>query len=209
MPTTNVPISQPKANPAPTCSSIRQPSRASTHRNEPACSTWRSSCGAGPWCTTCTTTSRALAARSSTTLSISRGTPATTTPRFGTTRSGSNSRLSATTTAIDAISATLTYIRLIDINGDECSNRFVQRVIGDEMSDPKPPPWLKPMNKALMAMQNLGIVTGPVRVLTVPGRKSGEPRSTPATPFTLNDNLYVVGGYPRADWVLNARAAGA
>ena len=41
------------------------------------------------------------------------------------------------------------------------------------MSDPKPPPWLKPMNKALMAMQNLGIVTGPVRVLTVPGRKSG------------------------------------
>ena len=76
------------------------------------------------------------------------------------------------------------------------------------MSDPKPPTWLKPMNKAFMAMQNLGIVTGPVRVLTVPGRKSGEPRSTPATPFTLHDNLYVVGGYPRADWVLNARAAG-
>ena len=41
------------------------------------------------------------------------------------------------------------------------------------MSDPKPPTWLKPMNKAVMAMQNLGIVTGPVRVLTVPGRKSG------------------------------------
>ncbi len=58
-----------------------------------------------------------------------------------------------------------------------------------------------------MAMQNLGIVTGPVRMLTVPGRKSGEPRSTPATPFTLDDSLYVVGGYPRADWVLNARAA--
>jgi deazaflavin-dependent oxidoreductase (nitroreductase family) len=76
------------------------------------------------------------------------------------------------------------------------------------MSDPKPPAWLKRMNKAVMAMQNLGIATGPVRVLTVPGRKSGEPRSTPATPFTLHDSLYVVGGYPRADWVLNARAAG-
>jgi deazaflavin-dependent oxidoreductase (nitroreductase family) len=76
------------------------------------------------------------------------------------------------------------------------------------MSDPKPPAWLKRMNKAVMAMQNLGIVTGPVRVLTVPGRKSGEPRSTPATPFTLHDSLYVVGGYPRADWVRNARAAG-
>jgi deazaflavin-dependent oxidoreductase (nitroreductase family) len=76
------------------------------------------------------------------------------------------------------------------------------------MSDPKPPAWLKPMNKAVMAMQNLGIATGPVRVLTVPGRKSGEPRSTPATPFTLDDTLYVVGGYPSADWVRNARAAG-
>jgi deazaflavin-dependent oxidoreductase (nitroreductase family) len=77
------------------------------------------------------------------------------------------------------------------------------------MSDPKPPAWLKPMNKAMMAMQRLGVVAGPVRVLTVPGRKSGEPRSTPATPFTLRDGLYVVGGYPKADWVLNARAAGA
>lgn len=77
------------------------------------------------------------------------------------------------------------------------------------MTDPTPPPWLKPMNKVMMAMQKLGIATGPVRVLTVPGRKSGEPRSTPATPFTLHDGLYVVGGYPKADWVLNARAAGA
>ncbi|ORA85590.1 nitroreductase family deazaflavin-dependent oxidoreductase [Mycobacterium malmoense] len=76
------------------------------------------------------------------------------------------------------------------------------------MSDPRPPAWLKPMNKLMMAVQKLGIVTGPVRVLTVSGRKSGEPRSTPATPFALDDGLYVVGGYPRADWVLNARAAG-
>lgn len=76
------------------------------------------------------------------------------------------------------------------------------------MSDPKPPAWLKPMNKVMMAMQKLGLVAGPVRVLTVPGRKSGQPRSTPATPFTLDGDMYVVGGYPKADWVLNARAAG-
>jgi deazaflavin-dependent oxidoreductase (nitroreductase family) len=76
------------------------------------------------------------------------------------------------------------------------------------MSQPKPPAWLKPMNKVMMALQKLGVVTGPVRVLTVVGRKSGEPRSTPATPFTLNGKVYVAGGYPRADWVLNARAAG-
>ena len=77
------------------------------------------------------------------------------------------------------------------------------------MSDPKPPAWLKPMNKVMIAVQKAGIVTGPVRVLTVPGRKSGEPRSTPATPFALHDDVYVVAGHPNADWALNARAAGA
>ena len=48
---------------------------------------------------------------------------------------------------------------------------------------------------------------GPV-VLTVPGRKSGKPRSTPVTPMTVDDKVYVVGGLPRSDWTANARAAG-
>ena len=45
-------------------------------------------------------------------------------------------------------------------------------------------------------------------VLTVPGRKSGEPRSTPMTPFDHDGGLYTVAGYPGADWAANARAAG-
>ena len=77
------------------------------------------------------------------------------------------------------------------------------------MSDPRPPRWLKPMNKLNMAVQKLGIPTGPVMVLTVPGRKSGQPRRTPMTPFELNGRLYTVVGYPGADWAKNARAAGA
>jgi deazaflavin-dependent oxidoreductase (nitroreductase family) len=76
------------------------------------------------------------------------------------------------------------------------------------MSDPQPPRYLKPMNKFMMAVQKLGIPTGPAMVLTVPGRKSGRPRSTPMTPFEFESGLYVVGGYPGADWVANARAAG-
>ena len=76
------------------------------------------------------------------------------------------------------------------------------------MSDLKPPRYLKPMNKFMMAVQKLGIPTGPAMVLTVPGRKSGQPRSTPMTPFEFDGGLYVVGGYPGADWVANARAAG-
>lgn len=77
------------------------------------------------------------------------------------------------------------------------------------MSNPKPPRWLKPMNKFMIAMQKLGIPTGPPMVLTVPGRKTGRPRSTPMTPFKLDGHLYAVAGFPGADWARNARAAGA
>ena len=76
------------------------------------------------------------------------------------------------------------------------------------MSDPHPPRYLKPMNKLMLAVQRLGIPTGPAMVLTVPGRRSGVPRSTPMTPFEFQSGLYVVAGYPGADWAANARAAG-
>jgi deazaflavin-dependent oxidoreductase (nitroreductase family) len=77
------------------------------------------------------------------------------------------------------------------------------------MSDPRPPRWLNGMNKIMIAVQKLGIPTGPAMVLTVPGRRSGQPRSTPMTPFTLQGSLYTVAGFPGADWARNARAAGA
>jgi len=76
------------------------------------------------------------------------------------------------------------------------------------MSEPRPPRYLKPMNKLMIAVQRLGIPTGPAMVLTVPGRKSGLPRSTPMTPFEFRSGLYVVAGYPGAEWAANARAAG-
>lgn len=73
----------------------------------------------------------------------------------------------------------------------------------------RPPRWLKPMNKLMVAVQRLGIPTGPAMVLTVPGRKTGAPRSTPMTPFDLDGGLYTVAGYPGSDWAANARTAGA
>ncbi|TRW86338.1 nitroreductase family deazaflavin-dependent oxidoreductase [Mycolicibacterium sp. 018/SC-01/001] len=74
------------------------------------------------------------------------------------------------------------------------------------MANPKPPWWLKPMNKVLMAATRIGLIKdGPV-VLTVTGRTSGKPRSTPITPFEVDGKRYVVGGFPGADWVRNARA---
>ncbi|KAA0081272.1 nitroreductase family deazaflavin-dependent oxidoreductase [Mycolicibacterium sp. P9-64] len=76
------------------------------------------------------------------------------------------------------------------------------------MSKPQPPRWLRPMNKLMIAMQRLGVQTGPAMVLTVPGRKSGKTRSTPMTPFDHDGATYTVAGYPGADWAANARAAG-
>ena len=73
----------------------------------------------------------------------------------------------------------------------------------------RPPWWLKPANKVFIQMSRLGLSFGgesPV-VLTVPGRKSGTPRSTPVTPMTVEGKRYVIGGFPRADWVQNVRAA--
>lgn len=74
----------------------------------------------------------------------------------------------------------------------------------------KPPWWLKPANKVFIQMSRLGLSFGgesPV-VLTVKGRKSGAPRSTPVTPMTVDGRQYVVAGFPGADWVANVRAAG-
>lgn len=74
------------------------------------------------------------------------------------------------------------------------------------MSDPTPPWWLKPMNKVLMAAMKTGLMKDGPMVLTVTGRKSGQPRSTPITPFEVDGRRYVVGGFPGADWVRNAQA---
>ena len=79
------------------------------------------------------------------------------------------------------------------------------------MGDGSPPRWLKHVNKPLMVLLRLGVPISrhesPV-VLTVPGRRTGRPRSTPVTPMHVGNSRYVVNGYPGADWVRNVRAAG-
>lgn len=61
----------------------------------------------------------------------------------------------------------------------------------------RPPRYLRPMNKVMMAVQRLGIPTGPAMVLTVPGRKSGQPRSTPMTPFEFPAKVPVGVGFAK------------
>jgi hypothetical protein len=78
-------------------------------------------------------------------------------------------------------------------------------------SAPKPsglPSWLPLFNRLVMVLQRLGFVVGAMHVLTIPGRQSGIPRSTPVSLMTVNGQRYIVAGLDDADWVLNARATG-
>ena len=70
------------------------------------------------------------------------------------------------------------------------------------------PLGLKPANRVVVALQRLGVSFGPMRLLSVPGRKSGRMRTTPVSPFTVDGRRYLIAVFEGADWVKNARAAG-
>jgi len=69
----------------------------------------------------------------------------------------------------------------------------------------KPPPaWMVRLNISLLRR---GFHVGTQYLLTVPGRKSGEPRSTPISLATVDGNRYIVAAFADALWVKNVRAS--
>lgn len=69
-----------------------------------------------------------------------------------------------------------------------------------------PPRWLKPLNTAFLLMRRFGGMST-LHVLTVPGRVTGRPRSTPVTVVTVDNDRYLLEGFPGADWAANVGAA--
>jgi deazaflavin-dependent oxidoreductase (nitroreductase family) len=63
------------------------------------------------------------------------------------------------------------------------------------------------INKVVVALQRVGIAFGPMQLLTVPGRRSGVPRTFPIAVLPLTGGEYVIQAYPKAAWVANVRAA--
>ncbi|WP_031512227.1 nitroreductase family deazaflavin-dependent oxidoreductase [Streptomyces sp. NRRL F-5123] len=63
-------------------------------------------------------------------------------------------------------------------------------------------------NRVVVLFHRIGLPFGPMQLLTVPGRRTGIPRTTPVAPVTIHGATYICQAYPRADWVQNARAAG-
>jgi hypothetical protein len=70
------------------------------------------------------------------------------------------------------------------------------------------PRWLKLANPVIVALQRRGVVIGAMRLLAVPGRKSGQLRTTPVSPLIVEGERYIIAGLEEADWVKNARVAG-
>ena len=50
------------------------------------------------------------------------------------------------------------------------------------------PRWLKLANPVIVALQRRGVVIGTMRLLSVPGRKSGQLRTTPVSPLRWKAN---------------------
>ncbi|TVT39787.1 DUF385 domain-containing protein [Amycolatopsis rhizosphaerae] len=63
------------------------------------------------------------------------------------------------------------------------------------------------INKMITGLQRIGIAFGPMYLLTVPGRRSGEPRTFPLAVLSLSGGRYLIQAFPKAAWVANARAA--
>jgi len=61
------------------------------------------------------------------------------------------------------------------------------------------------VNTAMSALARRG--RGPAWELTVIGRRSGQPRTVPVTPITVDGSRYLVAPYGAVGWVHNIRAA--
>ena len=94
------------------------------------------------------------------------------------------------------------------------SSSLVRTYYFDDRRDPAMsdsvalPGWPRPANHVVRALSRLRMPLGTIHVLTVPGRRSGRPRSTPVSPLTV---LGAGSSSPRSRRVTgprNARAAG-
>ncbi|MET7516886.1 nitroreductase family deazaflavin-dependent oxidoreductase [Streptomyces sp. NPDC005480] len=64
------------------------------------------------------------------------------------------------------------------------------------------------VNRVFATMTRLGVGNGYRHILTVKGRKSGRPYSTPVDVMSAGGERWLVAAYGVSNWVRNARAAG-
>src|SRR4051794_24714307 len=76
----------------------------------------------------------------------------------------------------------------------------------DKVSEvPKPVSILSPLLREMLAK---GVPLGPNALFTIPGRKTGEPRTTPLAIIEVGGRRWVWSPWGDVHWVRNLRAAG-
>lgn len=68
-------------------------------------------------------------------------------------------------------------------------------------------PWRRALNAVVRPLARAGLAGPRTHLLTVPGRRTGRPWSTPVSLVELGGERYLVAPYGERNWVLNARAA--
>ena len=71
------------------------------------------------------------------------------------------------------------------------------------------PLFVRIANRLVSSLIRMGLNIGVNALLTVRGRKSGQPRTTPVAVIELNGQRYIIAAFGIVDWVRNLRAAGA
>ena len=64
------------------------------------------------------------------------------------------------------------------------------------------------LNRMMRVWIRLGLPLGKYHLLTVKGRRSGTPHSTPVSVMAISGQRWLVAPYGPRNWVKNARAAG-
>jgi deazaflavin-dependent oxidoreductase (nitroreductase family) len=68
--------------------------------------------------------------------------------------------------------------------------------------------FMRTGNLLVTALLRAGLNIGPNALLTVRGRTSGQPRTTPVAVIERHGQRYLVASFGAVNWVLNLRAAG-
>jgi len=70
-------------------------------------------------------------------------------------------------------------------------------------------PFIVPLfNPIAQRLLGAGVPLGPNALLTVRGRKTGQPRTTPVAQVEVGGTRWIIGTFGEVNWVRNLRAAG-
>jgi deazaflavin-dependent oxidoreductase (nitroreductase family) len=94
-------------------------------------------------------------------------------------------------------------------DGDSPDEGFAAGAYGSDVPRPyRLSPGRRVVNALVRPLARLGLVGPRTHLLTVPGRRSGKPWTTPVSLVELGGERYAVAPYGERNWVKNARAAG-